>query len=80
MQKSKNIIDDASTKYDIQVGTDNALSYHTNNQQPPTNNLQPRIHNLIYIEDILTRSQAISVTRITTPENVTEMQINCRLR
>lgn len=50
------------------------------NQQPPTNNLQPRIHNLIYIEDILTRSQAISVTRITTPENVTEMQINCRLR
>lgn len=50
------------------------------NQQPITHNQRPTTDNQIYIEDILTRSQAISVTRITTPENVTEMQINCRLR
>lgn len=49
MQKSKNIIDEASTKYDIQVGTDNALSYHineptTDNPQPTTHNRQPNLH------------------------------------
>ena len=62
------------------AATNNSATASVSVASPTDSNPQPTTHNLIYIEDILTRSQAISVTRITTPENVTEMQINCRLR